>query len=240
MFVLHAVGADHRHRAVQPAARKVTLADDAEVRHGGLDILAQRGGHFAAARFDQGAGRFVVRKNFQQRAKVCAHIRHLGQVLHALQVKLRAGANQRFGGEHHRRQPAPGGKHQACRQRRGQILRCHKGQAAVQQAGHLIGILPRQAGVDTRHTGAHTAGAGNRQNCGGIPPDLHDLKMGDAQILGLRGGSHCGTAGIIGQCAGGALRQLFGLNVHIGKQPVNVFAVRCAQCYGGGGFQQVV
>jgi len=40
----------------------------------------------------------------------------------------------------------------------------------------------------------------------GIPPDLHDLKMGDAQILGLRGGSHCGTAGIIGQCAGGALR----------------------------------
>ena len=94
--------------------------------------------------------------------------------------------------------------------------------------------------MDTRHTGAHTAGAGNRQNCGGIPPDLHDLKMGDAQILGLRGGSHCGTAGIIGQCAGGALRQLFGLNVHIGKQPVNVFAVRCAQCYGGGGFQQVV
>ena len=60
MFVLHAVGADHRHRTVQPAARKVTLADDAEVRHGGLDILAQRGGHFAAARFDQGAGRFVV------------------------------------------------------------------------------------------------------------------------------------------------------------------------------------
>ena len=72
MFVLHAVGADHRHRAVQPAARKVTLADDAEVRHGGLDILAQRGGHFAAARFDQGAGRFVVRKNFQQRAQTLA------------------------------------------------------------------------------------------------------------------------------------------------------------------------
>ena len=122
-------------------------------------------------------GPLRCQKNFQQRAKVCAHIRHLGQVLHALQVKLRAGANQRFGGEHHRRQPAPGGKHQACRQRRGQVRPVPQTvRLLFSRRADLIGILPRQAGVDMRHTGAHTAGAGNRQNCGGIPPDLHDSK----------------------------------------------------------------